>query len=279
MIASNADDPLGMIITTPYAAMTMAEHFRDKGIDTVLILDDLTTHAKYYREVNLLAHRFPGRNSYPGDIFFLHSRLLERAGNFKKSSITCLPVAEIITGDLSGYIQTNLMSMTDGHIFFDAELQTLGRRPPVNIFLSVTRVGLQAQTALLRDVATQITSFLLSDKKLREFLHFGAELSKEIKETLAKGDKIYELLSQTTEEIVPVNISVFLLGCIWAGYWLSDSLDQMKVGQKKLIDDYQTNNAVKSQIDGLVASANTLFEMARISREKEDFVLGIIKRK
>ncbi|MCA9398046.1 F0F1 ATP synthase subunit alpha, partial [candidate division WWE3 bacterium] len=124
IVASSASDPVGLIYLTPYTAMTIAEYFKDLGHDVLLILDDLSTHAKYYREISLVGQRFPGRSSYPGDIFYAHARLLERAGNFKTSSgdavsITCLPVAETVEGNISGYIQTNLMSITDGHIYFD----------------------------------------------------------------------------------------------------------------------------------------------------------------
>lgn len=136
MVASNALDAPGTIFSTPYSAMTIAEFFRDHGQDTLVVLDDLSTHAKIYREISLLARRFPGRNSYPGDTFYIHSRLLERAGNFKYEggtkkavAITCLPVVETLEGDLSGYVQTNIMSMTDGHIYFDSGLYVEGRRP------------------------------------------------------------------------------------------------------------------------------------------------------
>src|SRR5579859_4488996 len=142
-IASNSAQRTGLIFLTPYVAMTVAEYFRDQGKKVLLVLDDLTTHARYYRELMLLAKRFPGRNSYPGDIFHIHARLLERGGNFKNGSITCLPVGQSFLGDLAGYIQTNLMSITDGHILFDNEYFDQGRRPAVNPFLSVTRVGEQ----------------------------------------------------------------------------------------------------------------------------------------
>src|SRR5581483_5765076 len=145
VVASSSQDPVGVIYLTPYTAMTVAEYFRDSGRDVLVVLDDLSTHAKFYREISLLGRRFPGRNSYPGDIFYTHAKLLERAGNFKTAkgpvSITCLPVTEAVQGDLTGYIQTNLMSMTDGHIYFDNDLFSKGKRPAVNTFLSVTRVG------------------------------------------------------------------------------------------------------------------------------------------
>ncbi|MFC1621848.1 F0F1 ATP synthase subunit alpha [Patescibacteria group bacterium] len=152
MVISASTDPLGLIYITPYTAMALAEYFKDQGHDVLLILDDLTTHAKFYREISLVNNKFPGRGSYPGDIFYTHARLLERAGNFKTDkgpkSITCLVVAETVEGDISGYIQTNLMAITDGHIFFDKDYFEEGRRPAINHFLSVTRVGRQTQSRL-----------------------------------------------------------------------------------------------------------------------------------
>ena len=171
IIGASAGDSPSEIFITPFSAMTVAEYFRDSGVDSVVILDDLSTHAKYYREISLLAKRFPGRSSYPGDIFYTQAKLIERAGNYKKGSITCLPVAEAVLGDLSGYIQTNLMSMTDGHIFFDIDLYNQGRRPAVNPFLSVTRSGHQVQTFLQQDLGRKLTSFLVEYEKMKEFMH------------------------------------------------------------------------------------------------------------
>src|SRR3989344_6195922 len=176
IIASTSQDPAGNIFITPYSAMTIAEYFRDRGQNTLLILDDLSTHAKFYREISLLANKFPGRNSYPGDIFSLKSKLLERSGNFlvnnSEAAITCMPVVESSQGDFSGYIQTNIMSMTDGHIYFDNNLFTEGRRPAVNPFLSVTRVGRQTQTELERTISRELISFLTLREKIENFAHF-----------------------------------------------------------------------------------------------------------
>ena len=166
IVASSSQDSTGEIFTCPYTAMAVAEFFRDRGQDTLVLLDDMTTHAKFYREMSLLLRKFPGRDSYPGDIFHIHSKLLERSGNFviKKDgnemdvAITCLPAAETIQGDLTGYIQTNLMSMTDGHIYFDNELFFKGRRPAINPFISVTRVGYQTQTSLRKEMWAALVS-------------------------------------------------------------------------------------------------------------------------
>ncbi len=161
LVSATSADPTSLIYLAPYSAMAIAEYFRDAGQHSVVILDDMTTHAQRYREISLLSRRFPGRESYPGDIFYAHASLVERAGNFKHEtasevSITCLPVASTVEGDIAGYISTNLISMTDGHVFFDTEIYNKGERPAINIPLSVTRVGRKTQSALVRRVNREI---------------------------------------------------------------------------------------------------------------------------
>ncbi len=266
VVASGASDSPGLIFITPYTAMTIAEYFKDKGYDVLVILDDLTNHAKYYRQISLLAGRFPGRNSYPGDIFYVHSKLMERAGKFKKGSITCFPVAESVMGDLSGYIQTNLMSMTDGHIFFDTDLASLGRRPSINSFLSVTRVGQQAQTKLTRDISRELTSFLLNIETLKTFIHFGAELSEQVKQKLALADRVFGFFDQPTE-IVPRNVSIFVIGLLWVGFWRDQEVAEMRTKIKKLTEDYEKNSTFKKQVDGLITASDLFSDLLGNLRE------------
>lgn len=210
LVASASHDSAGEVFLTPYTAMTVAEYFRDQGLDTVVVLDDMTTHAKYYREMSLLAGRFPGRESYPGDIFHIQSQIVERAGNFsvdgKQVSITLLPVAETLEADLTGYIQTNLMSMTDGHIFFDSNLFFKGLRPAVNIFLSVTRVGRQTQPEELKSISSDILKILKKKESLERFLKFGPEVTDEVKKVIAKGDAIWEFFNQDSLHGVAMNV-------------------------------------------------------------------------
>jgi len=204
IVSATPDHSAGEIFLTPYTAMSIAEYFRDQGRDTLVVLDDMTTHAKYYRELSLIAGRFPGRESYPGDIFHVQSQIFERAGNFKvdikgqekEVSITCLPVAETTEADLTGYIQTNLMGMTDGHIFFDSDLFFKGIRPAVNIFLSVTRVGHQTQPKELAEVSREILKLLKKVSDLERFLRFGPEVTDQVRQTLEKGRKIWEFFKQ-----------------------------------------------------------------------------------
>ena len=217
VVSTQASDPAGLIFVTPYTAMTIAEYFCNQGKDVLVILDDLTTHARFYRQTTLLARRFPGRNSYPGDIFYVHARLLERAGKFKKGTISCLPIAETVSAELSGYIQTNLMAITDGHLFFDLTLFNQGKRPAINPYLSVTRVGYQAQNNLVRDTASELSRFLVHYQKMQDFLHFGAELSQDIQKTLAMGARIEEVFTQGYDQVVPISLSLITLAGMWAG--------------------------------------------------------------
>lgn len=283
VVATSSSDPSGLVYLTPYTAMTIAEYFRDRGRDTLVILDDMTAHAKYYREITLLAKRFPGRSSYPGDIFYVHARLMERAGNFlvkgKEVSITCLPVAELVLSDISGFIQTNLMAMTDGHIYFDIDLFNQGRRPPVNPFLSVTRVGRQAQTPLLRDLSRQLTSFLLHLEDLRQFMHFGAELSEKTRRELALGERLTAFFDQSTETIVPMSINVILLACLWGGYWKDVEVSQMKRDSELIIADYQKDEKYKTKIDNLLLNIKTFAELVDFVKQDETVVMGLGRSK
>lgn len=212
LVASASHASVGEVFLTPYTAMTVAEYFRDQGFDTLVVLDDMTTHAKYYREMSLLAGRFPGRESYPGDIFHIQSQIVERAGNFKidgrEVSITLLPVAETLEADLTGYIQTNLMSMTDGHIFFDSNLFFKGLRPAVNIFLSVTRVGRQTQPKEMKEISAEILKILKKKESLERFLKFGPEVTDEVKKIIYKGDAIWEFFSQNSFQGVSTNSQI-----------------------------------------------------------------------
>lgn len=272
IIATRSSDPSGIIFFTPYSAMTLAEYFRDQGKDVLLILDDLTTHARNYREISLLARRFPGRNSYPGDIFYIHSRLLERAGNFKTGSITCLPGAESVMGDLSGYIQTNIMAMTDGHIFFDIDLYTKGRRPAVNPFLSVTRVGHQPQTPLQKDISRQLSSFLIQYEKMSQFLHFGAEVGENVKRTLDAGDKLLSIFNQSEDDIIPIGVNILLVGGLWAGFWKADTVEDTDQQAKKIVNKYLTDTQYKKRVDEFVSKQNKFLDLINTLRQNDSIL-------
>lgn len=265
IIASTSQDPAGTIFLTPYSAMTIAEYFKDQGQDTLLILDDLTTHAKFYREISLLANKFPGRNSYPGDIFYVHSRLLERAGNFlvkdKDTSITCMPVVESPEGDFSGYIQTNIMSMTDGHIYFDSNLFSEGRRPAVNPFISVTRVGKQTQSASKRSINRELLSFLTLYEKMRKFSHFGAEVTDSIKVTTETGNKLLIFFDQDPNAIIPSSVQVILLTLIWGGNIQDVNLKTLGQHRDKISEHYLNNLNYKKYIDDMINASSSFNDL------------------
>ncbi len=267
VIASSSSDPLGLIHLTPYSAMTMAEYFRNIGKNVVLILDDLTTHAKFYREISLISKKFPGRSSYPGDIFFTHSRLLERAGNFitdKGSvSITCLPVAETVEGDTSGYIQTNIMSITDGHIFFDSTIFETGRRPAVNYFLSVTRVGRQTQSKLRWSINRELISFLSLLDKTQDFVHFGAEVNEGIRSTLSMGSKILSFFNQPMGRTLDLNLQIVLFSLIWIGSLNTEDPAGSSIVLEKAISLYDKNEQFKLKIDDLVYKSEDLNDLLK----------------
>ena len=268
IVASTSQDPSGAIIMTPYSAMTIAEYFRDRGQNTLVILDDLLTHAKFYREVSLLANKFPGRNSYPPDIFYSHARLMERAGNFlinnSEIAITCLPVVESSQGDFSGYIQTNIMSMTDGHIFFDNNLFTQGRRPAINPFLSVTRVGKQTQTSSKRSINRELLSFMTLFEKMRNFSHFGAELTDSIKVTLNTGDKLLTIFEQDPSSVIPGNVQVVFLTLVWGGHIQETDPKKLLQYRDKLMSLYLMNAMYKNYIDTSIETAETFNDLLQM---------------
>lgn len=277
IIASYSTDPSGLIYLTPYSAMTAAEAFKDEGLDVLLILDDMTTHARTYREISLLGRRFPGRNSYPGDIFYIHARLIERAGNFKKGSITCLPVAESILGDLSGYLQTNLMAMTDGHIFFDIDLYNQGKRPAVNPFLSVTRVGHQTQSQLHKSTSLELTSFLVTYEKMKQFLHFGAEVGGTTKNVLLLGSLVDTFFNQEDENI-PIQINLLVVASLWAGIWTETKIPDFKRQMEQLLLSYNTIDTFKNEIDKLILETPNFSDLVNKIRTNPELITSRIGR-
>lgn len=263
VVASYATDPAPLVYLTPFSAMTLSEFFLESGRDVLLVLDDLTDHAKYYRELALLAGKFPGRSAYPADIFYTHSRLLERAGYFKTergvNSITCLPVAETVQGDITGYIQTNIMSITDGHIYLDEDLFIQGVRPAVNYFLSVTRVGRQTQTKLKWSTARELTGFLIQLEKTQSFIHFGAEINQGIKSTLAMGEKlIHGFFNQDSDYVIESNLQMLLFTLIWSQTLQTKTLDELKQQCKKIATRYHGDPAYKKTVDNMVNECDDL---------------------
>ncbi len=281
IVCSRFQDPIGLTYLVPYSAMTIAEYFRDEGHDVLLVLDDLTTHAKFYRELSLLGKRFPGRNSYPGDIFYIHAKLLERAGNFKtpkgEKSITCLPVAESTQGDLSGYIQTNIVSMTDGHLYFDLDLFAKGRRPAISPFLSVTRVGRQTQSSLKRDINRELLSFLTIYEKMQNYSHFGAELNETIKTTLKFGEKVTSFLNQPLSTVTPLNLQIVLFAMLWNSRLTGVEFEPTGHKLEQIVNNYNTNIDIKKMIDELVAASTSFNGLLNVIRQKGTDILQKLK--
>lgn len=278
ILAASSTDATGLQFLAPYSAMTIAEYFRDKGQDTLVIFDDLTAHANVYREINLLLRRFPGRSAYPGDIFYTHARLLERGGNFRigegSASISCLPVVQSVIGDLAAYITTNVMSMTDGHIFFDTQLFDQGRRPAVNPFLSVTRVGLQAQTGLMRDVSRQVSSFLVHYEQIKQYSHFGAEVSQEVRDSIRLGEQLLTFFQQLPDQIVPMNLTIFVVAILWSRIWTDGDTAALKTTLASILSRYEKEAAFSQVINTLVSQAKTFTELM-INAKAQAESLGI----
>jgi len=268
MVATYAQDPASLIILTPFTAMTIAEHFRDQGHDVVIVLDDLSSHARAYREISLLNKQFPGRDSYPGDIFYLHARLLERAGTIQNPqtesisnkketvSITCLPISETNSNDLTDYIISNLISITDGHILFDTILFQQGRRPAINPSLSVTRVGKQTQSPLQRSITRTLTTFLSKYEKTKTMTHFAAELSQESQDMIRKGSQLLAFFTETSDFIIPLEVQLVFIAIIWIG-WLANVKNKTLIAYRDSLSNhyYQEENHQK-MIKELVKAEN-----------------------
>jgi len=258
LVFSSTNSPHGHILISPYTGMAFAEYFKKQGFDVMLILDNLSTHAMYYREVSILSNKFPGRDSYPGDIFYLHARLLERAGIIgtdptEKGSVTCFPVAQTVQGDLTDYIVSNLISITDGHLYFDQAEFVKGRRPAINIALSVTRLGRQTQSVLLQDINRTISSFLTTKyEKSLQLSHFGSEVSDILKKDLELGNTMYEIFNQDTGIVYSLEPMVAFLAMVWAEIFKKDSLEKIIWYRNNFVDIYEHDQKVKTEIDELV---------------------------
>ena len=200
IVCATASDSASLQYIAPFAGAAMSEYFMYKGRDVLIVYDDLSKHAVAYREISLLLHRPSGREAYPGDIFYLHSRLLERAARINAEagggSVTALPVIETQAGDISAYIPTNVISITDGQIFLETDLFNEGQRPAVNVGLSVSRVGGAAQTKLMKQVASSLRTGLAQYRELASFTQFGSDLDETTRKTLASGAKMMAALRQ-----------------------------------------------------------------------------------
>src|SRR5437016_7935545 len=200
VVAASASEPAPMQYIAPYAACAIGEYFRDNGKHALVIYDDLSKHAASYREISLLLRRPPGREAYPGDVFYLHSRLLERAAKLSDKlgggSLTALPIIETQAGDVSAYIPTNVISITDGQIYLEPDLFYAGVRPAINVGISVSRVGGNAQTKAMKKVAGKLRLDLAQYRELEAFAQFASDLDAGTRAQLARGERTVEILKQ-----------------------------------------------------------------------------------
>jgi len=215
VVAASASDPSPLQYLAPYSGCAMGEYFRDRGEHALLIYDDLSKHAAAYREISLLLRRPPGREAYPGDVFYLHSRLLERAAKLNDEhgggSLTALPIIETQAGDVSGYIPTNVISITDGQIYLEQELFNAGIRPAINVGISVSRVGGNAQIKAMKQVAGKLRLDLAQYRDLVTFAQFGTELDRASQAQLERGRRLTEVLKQDQYVPFPVEKQVLII--------------------------------------------------------------------
>jgi len=223
VVAANASDSVALQYLAPYAGCAIGEEFMEQGKDVLIIYDDLSKHAWAYRQLSLLLRRPPGREAYPGDVFYLHSRLLERAAKYADEygggSLTALPIIETQAGDVAAYIPTNVISITDGQIYLETDLFNAGTRPALNVGISVSRVGSAAQTKAMKQVAGKLRLELAQYRELAAFAQFGtAELDKATRAQLDRGQRIAEILKQPQYVPMPVEKQVMILYAAINGY-------------------------------------------------------------
>jgi F-type H+-transporting ATPase subunit alpha len=222
VVAAAASDPAPMLYISPYSACAIGEYFRDSGRHALVVYDDLSKHAQAYREISLLLRRPPGREAYPGDVFYLHSRLLERAAKLNASkgggSLTALPIIETQAGDLSAYIPTNVISITDGQIFLESDLFHQGVRPAINVGNSVSRVGGSAQIRAMRQVAGSLRLDLAQYRELAAFAQFGSDLDKATQAQLNRGRRLVEILKQPQYQPLAVEKQVAIIYAATKGF-------------------------------------------------------------
>lgn len=245
VVSATASDSAPLQFLAPYAGCAIGEEFMESGKDALIIYDDLSKHAVAYRTMSLLLRRPPGREAYPGDVFYLHSRLLERAAKLNKEkgngSLTALPIIETQAGDVSAYIPTNVISITDGQIYLESELFYAGIRPAINAGISVSRVGGNAQIKAMKKVAGRLRLDLAQFRELEAFAQFGSELDKSTQERLAQGQRIVETLKQPQYETLPVWHQVVILFSVINGYLMDIEISQVQKFNKQLINFIESN--------------------------------------
>jgi F-type H+-transporting ATPase subunit alpha len=282
MVAS-ASDPSSLQYLAPYSGCAIGEHFRDNGQHALLIYDDLSKHAAAYREIALLLRRPPGREAYPGDVFYLHSRLLERAAKYNEEygggSLTALPIIETQAGDVSGYIPTNVISITDGQIYLEPELFNSGIRPAINVGISVSRVGGNAQIKAMKQVAGQLRLDLAQYRELVTFAQFGTELDKASQAQLDRGERLTEVLKQGQYQPLTVGKQILIIYAGNRGFLDEFEVSQLKEYEEKLYEFFDKEHPemlkkiaekkeIDTEMDEAISAALTTFNQ-KFKEEKE----------
>ena len=272
VVAASASELAPLQYIAPYSGVTMGEYFMNKGKDVLCVYDDLSKHAVAYRALSLLLKRPPGREAYPGDVFYLHSRLLERAcslnENYGGGSITALPIIETQAGDVSAYIPTNVISITDGQIFLETDLFNSGVRPAVNPGISVSRVGSAAQIKAMKKVSSSLKLLYSQFKELQSFSQFGSDLDQDTKERLDKGERIVEVLKQGRNSPVTVENQVVIIYAV-----VNDYLKDIPI---ELISDFETElfRFVDESHPDIISSIS---ETKELTKENEEALKDVLK--
>ncbi|KAI3399273.1 hypothetical protein diail_7437 [Diaporthe ilicicola] len=274
IVAATASEAAPLQFLAPFTGSSIGEHFRDSGKHGLIVFDDLSRHAVAYRQMSLLLRRPPGREAYPGDVFYLHSRLLERAAKMSDKhgggSLTALPIIETQGGDVSAYIPTNVISITDGQIFLEAELFYKGVRPAINVGLSVSRVGSAAQLKAMKQVAGSLKLFLAQYREVAAFAQFGSDLDAATKQTLNRGERLTELLKQKQYSPMAVNEMVPLIFAGVNGHldsvpvdkilqWEADFLSHLKTNESDLLATIDKEGALSKELEGRLKDVITSF--------------------
>ena len=270
VVAATASEPAPLQFLAPFAGCAMGEYFRDNGMHALIIYDDLSKQAVAYRQMSLLLRRPPGREAYPGDVFYLHSRLLERAAKLNEDngsgSLTALPLIETQANDVSAYIPTNVISITDGQIFLETDLFYQGIRPAVNVGISVSRVGSSAQIKAMKQVAGPIKGELAQYREMAAFAKFGSDLDASTQKMLARGERLTELLKQPQYSPLAVEEQVCVIYAGTRGYldgiptnrvraFEEDLLSRLHAQHADLLEAIRTKKALDSTLEGQLKSA------------------------
>lgn len=274
IVSASASNPAPLLYLAPYAGVTMAEYFMHQGKDVLIVYDDLSKHAVAYREMSLLLHRPPGREAYPGDVFYLHSRLLERAAKLNKSlgggSITALPIIETQAGDISAYIPTNVISITDGQIFLQSDYFYKGIRPAINPGLSVSRVGGAAQTKAVKKVSGTLRLDLASYRELESFTQFGSDLDASTKARLDRGRRTQEILKQGLHVTLKMEEEAMILYCLTSGALDNIPVEELAKFEEALYLDMKINE-VGSELAKQIRETKVLPDKSKLDAYISDF--------